>query len=50
MYVVGFGFLKADAANEVCVGDFAACKYLIFPNGKKIVDVCYALIGDAFFQ
>ena len=45
MSAVGFVFLEAGAADEVFIGDFAACRYLVFLNGVKSAGACYALIG-----
>ena len=44
-----FGFLKADVANEVCVGDFAACRYLIFLNGEIVMATVMRLLREGRF-
>ena len=50
MDAVDFGFLKTDVANEACVGDFAACGYLVIQNGEYSYDDCYTLVGRVVFD
>ena len=46
---MGFGFLKADVANELYLGDLESCGYLVLLNGGKSAGACYELVGGEFF-
>ena len=48
MNTLGFDFLKADVENEVCIGDFVACRYLVLTNGEKMPVPVMSLLAGRF--